>query len=71
MDIFPSTFPNIGFTCDRGDRKSTTSYFAFIGDNLVTWSKKQDIVSRSSAEIKYRAMAHTTYELLWFSELTN
>jgi len=36
---------------DRGDRKFTTGYCIFVGDNLVTWrSKKQDIVSRSSAE---------------------
>jgi hypothetical protein len=33
------------------DRKSTTGYCTFVGGNLVTWrSKKQAVVSRSSAE---------------------
>ncbi|XP_026428445.1 uncharacterized protein LOC113324344 [Papaver somniferum] len=31
-------------------RRSTAGYFTFVGGNLVTWrSKKQDVVSRSSA----------------------
>ncbi|XP_047339682.1 uncharacterized mitochondrial protein AtMg00810-like [Impatiens glandulifera] len=48
------------------DIKSTTGFCTFIGGNLVTWrSKKQNIVSRSSAEAKYRAMAATTGELIW------
>ena len=33
---------------------------------MVTWkSKKQTIVARSSAETEYRAMTHTTSELIW------
>jgi len=32
----------------------------------VTWrSKKQNVVSRSSAEAKYRGMAHTACEMMW------
>ena len=41
----------------------------FVGGNLMTWSKKQDIVSRSSAEEKYRVMAHTTCEMVWLKNL--
>ncbi|KAM1763339.1 hypothetical protein ACFX11_002688 [Malus domestica] len=38
------------------DRRSTSGYFTFIGGNLVTWrSKKQNVVSRSSAEAEFRA----------------
>ena len=41
-------------------QKSTTRYFTFIGEILVTWrNKKHDVVSRSSAEPEYRAMDHT------------
>ncbi|GAV66327.1 hypothetical protein CFOL_v3_09837, partial [Cephalotus follicularis] len=52
------------------DRRSTTSYCTFVGGNLVLWrSKKQTTVARSSAEIEYRAMAHTIAELMWLRSL--
>ena len=51
-------------------RKSLTSYCVFFDDALVSWrSKKQSIVSRSSAEAEYRAMATTTCELTWILHL--
>ncbi|BBG93591.1 transposable element gene [Prunus dulcis] len=41
------------------DRRSTSGYFTFVGGNLVTWqSKKQNAVSKSSAEAEYRGMTH-------------
>ncbi|KAL0745699.1 hypothetical protein Bca101_101793 [Brassica carinata] len=51
---------------DRADRRSTTGYCTFIGGNLVTWkSKKQKVVSCSSADAEYRAMLKLTNELVW------
>ncbi|GJU66618.1 ABC-2 type transporter family protein [Tanacetum coccineum] len=39
--------------------KSSPGYFTFVGGNLVTWrSKKQKVVSRSSAEAEFRGMLH-------------
>ena len=55
---------------DRVDRRSTTGYCTFIGGNLVTWkSKKQKVVSCSSAEAEYRAMRKLTSELIWIRNL--
>ncbi|XP_024006661.1 uncharacterized protein LOC112083345, partial [Eutrema salsugineum] len=55
---------------DRTDRRSTTGYCTFIGGNLVTWkSKKQKVVSCSSAEAEYRAMRRLTTELMWLKML--
>ncbi|RVX03817.1 Retrovirus-related Pol polyprotein from transposon RE1 [Vitis vinifera] len=48
------------------DRRSTSSYFTFVGGNLVTWkSKKQNVVTRSSAEAEFRGMALGLCEALW------
>ena len=48
------------------DRRSTSGYCTLLGGNLVTWrSKKQSVVSRSSAEAEFRSMALGICELLW------
>jgi hypothetical protein len=52
------------------DRRSTAGYFTFVGGNLVTWkSKKQNVVSLSSAESEFRGMAKAICELLWLKKL--
>ena len=53
------------WTGDRVDIRSTTGYYTFIGGNLVTWkSKKQKVISCSSAEAEYRVMRKLTSELI-------
>ncbi|RDX97055.1 Copia protein, partial [Mucuna pruriens] len=48
------------------DRRFTSGYCMFMGENLVTWrSKKQNVVARSSVEAEFRAMAHNICEGSW------
>nr|XP_043630053.1 secreted RxLR effector protein 161-like [Erigeron canadensis] len=55
---------------DKENMRSTSGYFSPVGGNLVTWrSKKQKVVSLSSAEAEFRGKARGLAEALWIRKL--
>lgn len=47
-------------------RRSTSGFCTLLGSSPISWrTKKQSVVSRSSAEAEYRAMAQAASELQW------
>ena len=52
------------------DQKSASGYCVYLGGNLIVWSsKKQHVVSLSSCESEYRAVAQTAIEIVWLKAL--
>ncbi|XP_049344160.1 secreted RxLR effector protein 161-like [Solanum verrucosum] len=63
-------FADADWAGSKINKRSTTGYCIFVGGNLVAWRcKKQNVVSRSSAESEYRVMSQSTCEIMWIHHL--
>jgi hypothetical protein len=70
----PSTelvvYTNVDWAGCPNTQRSTSGYVVFLGGNLVSWSsKRQPVVSRSSAEAEYRAVANGVAKASWLRQL--
>jgi len=55
---------------DVDDRKSTSGYVFMIGDSAIAWSsKKQPIVTLSTTEVEYVAIASCSCQGIWLRRI--
>jgi hypothetical protein len=65
-----TVFIDVDWVGNPVDKRSTTGFLVFLGNNLITWaSKKQPTISRSSTEAEYRSLAVGAAEVAWIRML--
>lgn len=65
-----SIFVDADYGTCSDTRRSTSNFCLFLSNSLISLrSKKQGVVSRSSAEAEYRDMAQASCEILWIDVL--
>jgi hypothetical protein len=65
-----TVYTNVDWVGCLDTHRSTSEYAVFLGTNLISWSsKRQNIVSCSSAEVEYRGMDSGVAEACWLRHL--
>jgi hypothetical protein len=63
-------YTDADWACCLDTRRSTSGYAMFLGDYLVSWlAKRQTVISRSSTEAEYCAVANGVAEATWLRQL--
>ncbi|KAL5564205.1 hypothetical protein UlMin_027369 [Ulmus minor] len=63
-------FTNSDYARDQDDRKSTSGYVFILGSGAVSWSsKKQSIVTLSTAEAEFVAASSCTCQAIWLKRI--
>lgn len=69
-DLDISGFSDGDWATSPDDRKSVGENCVFLEETLISWSsRKQRVVSRSSTESEYRALADLAVEITWIKSL--
>ncbi|XP_023634287.1 uncharacterized protein LOC111829425 [Capsella rubella] len=69
-DLTLSGYCDSDFSTCPMSRRSLSGFAVLLGGSVIAWkTKKQGVVSKSSAEAEYRAMSFTVSELKWLSAL--
>lgn len=76
LHLYPSfttsllSYTNSNWSGCPDTRRSTSGYYVYLGDNLLSWSsKRQPTLSRSSAEAEYCGVANVVSESCWLRNL--
>lgn len=65
-----TAFSDANWAEDKNDRKSNTGFICFLFGGAVAWSsRKQDVVSVSTTEAEFYALAETVKEVQWIVQL--
>lgn len=65
-----TAYSDSDWAMDINTRRSFIGFVVYLGLNPLSWqSKKQTIVSRSSTEAEYKALAHSVANLFWIRSL--
>nr|KYP72346.1 Copia protein [Cajanus cajan] len=69
-DLNISAFCDSDWASDPNDLRSTSSYYMYLGNYIVSWAeKKQRVVSKSSTEAKFKSLSVVASEIAYIQNL--